>query len=182
MGCLGLPEEVHFRHAVLARGYVFVAVSGGSGVGDCWFGGEAPKVKRAIEYVRKAENLPDSAKVFATGSSSGGSLMTPMAEEPSEGGVDNLECIVPMVSTASATSRKIPTLHVEMNRDASTDSAGKRMTQELKSQGIRAAAISAEPLPLTKTYLGQCLSQDVAQEVIQSMHKSGDIDDHGFLK
>merc|ERR1719464_2052101 len=27
--CLGLPEEVRFRHAVLARGYVLVAVSGG---------------------------------------------------------------------------------------------------------------------------------------------------------
>jgi len=123
-------------------------------------------VKTAIEYVRKTEELPDNTTVFATGSSSGGSLMTPMAEE---GGVDNLKCIVPMVSTASSTSRKIPTLHVTMSRDFVTDSAGQVTTGVLKLEGIRAAEISAKPLPLTEAYLGQCLSVDLAREVIKAM-------------
>jgi len=178
--CLGLPEEVHFRHAVLTRGYVFVAVSGGSGVGSCWSEGEAPKVKQAIEYVRKAEGLPATVPVFATGSSSGGSLMTPMADSD---GVQNLKCIVPMVSTADATSRKIPTLHVEMSRDSWTDRSGRQATESLKRQGVRAASISARPLPLTEAYLSQCLSDpNLRAAVIKAMRQSGDIDAKGLLK
>jgi len=175
-GCLGLPEELRFRRAALQRGYAVVAVSGGSGKGACWSPAEAPRVRRAIEHVLEAERLPGDLPVFATGSSSGGSLMTPMAQPVAEGGVRNLRCIVPMVSTAEATQRKVPTLHVYMTRDEGTASFAHQQYLDIQAQGIRAGEIGAKPMPVTAEFLGRCLKADVAQQAVDELRQQGILD------
>lgn len=180
-GCLGLPEEVYFRRTVLSRGYVVVAVSGGAGTGDCWSPTEAPKVRDAIEYVRQRENLPDSLPVFATGSSSGGSLMEPMAAPVDQGGVANIKCIVPMVSVAGVTERKIPTLHVCMAQDSFTCDSAHQQYLSLKAAGVRAGEIAAPPRRLTVGFLSKCLNAKLAGKVIKALSDAGYLDDKGRL-
>jgi len=180
-GCLGLPEEVYFRRTVLSRGYMVVAVSGGAGTGDCWSSSEAPRVRDAIEYVRQKENLPDSLPVFATGSSSGGSLMEPMAAPVGEGGVSNIKCIVPMVSVAGVTERKIPTLHVCMSQDSWTCGSAHQQYLSIKAAGIRAGEIAARPRSLTVGFLSKCLNAELAGKVIKALSDAGYLDDKGML-
>mmetsp|Transcript_108639 Transcript_108639/g.307102 ORF Transcript_108639/g.307102 Transcript_108639/m.307102 type:complete len:384 (+) Transcript_108639:96-1247(+) len=181
-GCLGLPQELHLRRAALARGYGFVAVSGGSGQGDCWSPAEAPRVRRAIEHVLEAEGLPEGLPVFATGSSSGGLLMTPMALPVAEGGVQNLRCIVPMVSTAESTERKVPTLHVYMTEDSRTASFAHQQYLAIQSKGIRAGEIAAKPISVTAEFLGRCLEADVAARVVDALRQHDLVDSDGKLR
>lgn len=180
-GCLGLPEEVYFRHKVLSRGYIVVAISGGSGTGDCFSSSEAPRARDAIEYVRQIEDLPDSLPVFATGSSSGGSLMEPMAASVDKGGVPNIKCIVPMVSSAGVTEMKVSTLHVCMAQDPFTCRTAHTNYLAIKAAGIRAGEIAAPPRSVTVDFLSKCLSAKLAGEVIQALSGAGYLDDKGKL-
>lgn len=179
--CLGLPEEVRFRRAVLSRGYVFTAVSGGSGNGSCWYFKDLARIKAAVEYVRKEENL-ESTPVFATGSSSGGQLMQPLAEDESQGGLPDLRCVVPMVSPSDETVRGVPTLFVYMSRDSGTSYMVNDQFGDFVVDGIRAGEIEAKPMPLTPAFLGRCISADLGNAVIEALHEADVIDKDGYLK
>eukprot|EP00931_Biecheleriopsis_adriatica_P028179 TRINITY_DN16847_c0_g1_i1.p1 TRINITY_DN16847_c0_g1~~TRINITY_DN16847_c0_g1_i1.p1 ORF type:complete len:172 (+),score=32.07 TRINITY_DN16847_c0_g1_i1:44-517(+) len=77
--CLGLPEELKLRDAALIRGYVVMAVSG-TGYHRCWdMQNDLGRVLQAVQHVRQAEGLEETAPVLATGASSGGAFMGRLA-------------------------------------------------------------------------------------------------------
>lgn len=182
--CLGLPEEVHMRHAALDRGYIVVAVSGGAGKQSCWAGGDLHRVKAAIEHVREVEGLDKDIPVLATGASSGGALMGALAMP---GGLQNLKCIVPQVSgvmdlTWSGATRKIPTLFVYMPRDGMTADMVEDDYLALQARGVRVAKLEVGPRPVTADFLERCLSPELAKKVAEAMRGSGLLDREGLLK
>ncbi|CAK0814974.1 unnamed protein product [Prorocentrum cordatum] len=181
--CLGLPEEVRLREAALRRGYLVVAVSGGSGRQSCWHPGDEVRVAAALRHVRQAEGLPADVPVLAMGASSGGAFLGSLASlAPEDGGVQNLRCLVPQImALQELPARRVPTLFVHMPRDGRTAEAVEAELAELRAAGVRAAEIRVEPRPVTVQLLRRCYAAEGALEVLQALSEQGLLDSRGFL-
>lgn len=182
--CLGLPEEVRLRQAVRARGYVAMAVSGGSGRRSCWDMRKDPiRVARAIRHVQAEEGLPEDVPVLAIGASSGGAFMGTLAAPLESGGLPRLKCIVPQISAlAGGRNRGVPTLFVHMPRDEMRDMYVKADMLDLAAEDVRTAEIRVQPIPVTALLLERCLSADVATVVLESLRHGGHLDREGYQK
>jgi len=181
--CLGLPEEVRLRHAALKRGYVVMAVSGGTGRKSCWYPGDEIKVKKAVQHVLGEEGMPSDTEVLATGASSGGGFMSALSQNVGAGGLPNLKCIVPeIMDIEDGMNRGIPTLFVHMPRDRHTATAVADNLVNLKARGIRADEIEVKPVPITVEFLSACFAADVADGVLKALQSSGLLDEGGMLK
>jgi len=181
--CLGLPEEVRLRHAALARGYVVMAVSGGTGSKSCWYPGDEVKVRKAVQHVLGEEGMPSDTEVLATGASSGGGFMSALAQEVGAGGLPNLKCIVPeIMDIEDGMNRGIPTLFVHMPRDIRTARAVFQNLAQLRRRGIRADEIEVKPVPITAEFLSPCFPADLADDVLSALKSSNLLDEGGLLK
>eukprot|EP00928_Gymnodinium_smaydae_P043468 TRINITY_DN29111_c0_g1_i1.p1 TRINITY_DN29111_c0_g1~~TRINITY_DN29111_c0_g1_i1.p1 ORF type:complete len:401 (+),score=81.66 TRINITY_DN29111_c0_g1_i1:101-1204(+) len=182
--CLGLPEEVRMRQAARSRGYVAMAVSGGSGIKSCWdMGRDAARVQSAIRHVKGAAGLPESAPVLATGASSGGAFVGLLAAPLEQGGLEHLRCILPQImDVRGAPNRGVPALFVHMPRDTRTDARVQADLAALRTQGVRVGEIRVDPVPVTAALLAPCLPAALAEEAVQALREDGHLDDSGFLK
>jgi len=177
--CLGLPEEVRLRQAARERGYVVMAVSGGSGEQRCWARNrDAERVVAAVKYVKKAEGLSKSAPVLASGASSGGAFLGTLA---APGGLKHLSCIIPQVmGLGGARILNVPTMFVRMSKDEWTADEVAVDLERLRKEGVRTAEILVNPVPVTAELLGRCLAVDVATEAAEALQKQKVLDDEGF--
>jgi len=99
-----------------------------------------------------------------------------------EGGLPNLRCIVPQISSVGgAPNRGVPALFMHMSRDEHTTSSVARDLEKLRQQGIRASDIRVDPQPVTEEMLGRCLSQEVAADVMAALRAGHHIDEKGML-
>jgi len=180
--CLGLPEEVALRHYALSRGYVVMAVSGGSGVKSCWYGNsDVPKVVEAVRHVREAEHLGQDVPLIAMGASSGGAFVGLL---PGAEGLGKLQCIVPQImSVDSRVNEDVPTLFVHMaKRDVGTAARVSAAINDLKTRNVRVGEIRLEPRPITTSFLQGCVSEADAASLIQAFKDASVVDDEGFLR
>eukprot|EP00933_Yihiella_yeosuensis_P046762 TRINITY_DN42374_c0_g1_i1.p1 TRINITY_DN42374_c0_g1~~TRINITY_DN42374_c0_g1_i1.p1 ORF type:complete len:346 (-),score=71.81 TRINITY_DN42374_c0_g1_i1:328-1365(-) len=182
--CLGLPEEVRLVKAARARGYVAMAVSGGSGRKSCWsMARDADRVKKAVEYVKNEEGLPEDAPVLATGASSGGAFMGLLAAPLERGGLPHLKCIIPQIMEVNgAPNRGVPTLFVHMPRDRRTATGVASDIQMLQKLDIRTDEIRVNPVPVTADLLQRCVRMEVAQDIVKNLEADSILDEKGFLK
>lgn len=182
--CLGLPEEVQMRQVARSRGYLVMAVSGGTGRQSCWeLDEDAARVAAAVKYVRKEEGLPDSLPVLAMGASSGGAFMGPLAMPEDRGGLPGLQCIVPMImGLHGAEIRNVPTLFVHMPKDKFGAIEVANDIERLKQKGIRAEQIQVRQKPVSVPLLSRCLDAAVAKDVLAALKKKDLLDAGGFLK
>lgn len=182
--CLGLPEEMRMRQRVRQQGYVVAAVSGGSGARSCWnLKKDAPRVKRALDYIRGVENLP-LAPLVLMGGSSGGAFMGELVLQD----LGNVKCSVPMISfinVASDYPKHVATMFVHMARDTRTTAGVKTNIDELTQRGVRTERLTVEPAAVNAQFLrrdGFGLAEASAQKVIAKFTAGGLLDDEGFLK
>ncbi|CAJ1445966.1 unnamed protein product [Effrenium voratum] len=177
--CLALPEEVEMRNYALSRGYVVMAVSGGSGVQSCWYGErDVDKVVEAVAHVRQAENLA-TAPLLAMGASSGGAFvgLLPAAQDL------NLKCIVPeIMDVQSDLNDKVPTLFIHMPRDHRTARGVKENIQDLQDRNVRVTELSAKPRRVTSEFLQKCVTAELAKKLLRSFEEGGVIDSSGYLQ
>jgi len=175
------------RQVARARGYLVMAVSGGSGVQSCWNSrSDVSNVGKAVRRVRELEHLPESLPIFAVGASSGGSFVGRLAATLDQGGLPGLQCIVPQIMGIRAAQggnrRGVPTLFVHMPRDARTAAAVEMDIADLQSDGVRTKEIRVDPKPVTAELLQACLSPDAASDVAAAVKAAGLLDVQGLLK
>jgi len=181
--CLGLPEEVRLRQSARKRGYLVMAVSGGSGRQSCWSQVDVHRVRQAIQHVKSVEGLLEDSPVLAIGASSGGAFVGHLAAPLSAGGLPHVRCIVSQImSTRHSENRGVPTMFVHMPQDGRTAQAVSADILRLQTEGIRTAEIKVEPSPVTPELLAPCLVLDVAQDVVTALHRHGLVDERGFLE
>jgi len=182
--CLGLPEEVRLRQAARKRGYLVMAISGGSGRQSCWRSQvDVHRAREAIQHVKSMEGLPEDSPVLAIGASSGGAFVGHLAAPLSAGGLPHLQCIVSQImSTRHSENRGVPTMFVHMPQDGRTAQAVSADILRLQKEGIRTAEIKVEPSPVTPELLAPCIGLEVAQDVVTALHGHGLVNEQGFLE
>merc|ERR1712008_5381 len=182
--CLGLPEEVRLRQTARKRGYLVMAISGGTGRQSCW----SPRVDvhrahEAIQHVKSVEGLREDVPVLAIGASSGGAFAGHLAAPLSAGGLPHLRCIVSQImSTRHSKNRGVPTMFVHMPQDGRTAQAVSTDILRLEKENIRVAEIKVDPSPVTPELLAPCLGPDAAQDVVAALHRHGLVNEQGFLE
>ncbi|CAE8616612.1 unnamed protein product, partial [Polarella glacialis] len=181
--CLGLPEEVHLRNVALSRGYVVMAVSGGSGRKSCWnLQGDAAKIAAAVKHVKDAEGLPEDAEVVAMGASSGGAMVGRLAVAESQGGLPHLKCILPEIMGTPFPNRGVPVLYIHMPRDTNTAFEVEEEIEDLKSRGIRPAELRATSLPVTAEFMSRCLAKEHSETAVKALSDAGILDERSLLR
>lgn len=182
--CLGLPEEVLLRQKMRKKGYVVVAVSGGTGARDCWDPDvDAPRVKTALDHVRAQENLPHQPLILM-GSSSGGGFMGELVLQD----LENVSCVVPVLSSITVYRDyplKVPALFIHMSRDKLNLDSVRENLEELNTMGVRADEVMVPPVNVSVDFLvhrGYGLTRASAEQVSTSLKETGMVDDDGFLK
>jgi len=185
--CLGLPEEVRLKEGLRRRGYIVVAVSGGKGVQSCWYDTDVEKVARAVDHVRKVENIGDAnLPVFAFGASSGGSFVGEL-----EGKLHGLKCITPMISDVrdpDPVRTPLPALFLHMPRDKRTAAAVSRNIAARRKRGGVAAEFPVKMQPLTPTFFSSRtvgtsvqVSEEVSRSIVQGLRGANELDAEGYL-
>ncbi|OLP91706.1 hypothetical protein AK812_SmicGene26563 [Symbiodinium microadriaticum] len=181
--CLGLPEEGILRRYALKRGYVVMAVSGGSGVRSCWYGQrDVTKVGAAVRHIRKVEKLSENLPLLALGASSGGAFVGLLPGVDASVGLGKLQCIVPeIMDVDSSINDAVPTLFVHMPRDERTASFVADSVADLTSRGVRVKELRVEPRPLTPAFLQSCLAETDATKLVTALQDHSVLDSKGFL-
>eukprot|EP00416_Gambierdiscus_australes_P025496 CAMPEP_0171066192 /NCGR_PEP_ID=MMETSP0766_2-20121228/7280_1 /TAXON_ID=439317 /ORGANISM="Gambierdiscus australes, Strain CAWD 149" /LENGTH=339 /DNA_ID=CAMNT_0011522347 /DNA_START=48 /DNA_END=1067 /DNA_ORIENTATION=+ len=174
--CLGLPEERQLVQTARKRGYLVVAVS--SGFSTCWSFHDTQRVERALRHVLEKEGLsPNSTPVLATGASSGGSFMGPLAEGALR---VQLRCVAPQISDADFEAF-VPAIFVHMPRDQRTAERVQRRLEELRSRGSRVAELRVEPVAVDVALLSKAVASEQAKALVRALKESGHLDADGLL-
>jgi len=182
--CLALPEERQLVEEARKRGLYVMAVSGGTGKQSCWNLNEDPaRVKQAIDHVIEHEGLDANVPVFATGASSGGAFMAPLAMALRQ----RLKCVVPQISALAPSPSieafaelRIPTLFVHMpERDPGTAEAVEADMSALRQKEVRVQSIPVGPYKVIDE-LHAHYTADQAERIAGAF-KSGDLLTDGML-
>ncbi|CAE7550486.1 unnamed protein product [Symbiodinium natans] len=181
--CLGLPEEGALRRYALSRGYVVMAVSGGSGVRSCWYGArDVAKVGAAVRHVRNVEQLPADLPLLALGASSGGAFVGLLPGADASIGLGKLQCIVPeIMDVDSSVNNGVPTLFIHMPRDERTAAFVAESIGDLTARGIRVSELRVQPQAITPAFLRSCLSEADAAQLVKALQEHSVVDAEGFL-
>jgi hypothetical protein len=137
-------------------------------------------VLAAVEHVC-LEELVSNATVLAMGASSGGAFVGLLSESVASGGLPNLQCIIPQVSSLAGANRGVPTLFIHMARDRRVADRVASDVDILRSDGVRVGEILLQPLPVTTSMLERCVSKSTALEILQRLQAKGHVDNSGFL-
>lgn len=180
--CLALPEERQLVEEARGRGLYVVAVSGGSGTQSCWdLDHDSPRVKQALDHVIAQEGLPSNIHIFATGASSGGALMGPLALELGH----RMKCIVPQVSALHGSveevaARRIPTLFVHMaQHDAGTAQSVESDIRKMQANHARVQELKVAPVQVMDE-LSAHYTPELAKDIEEAL-KSGNMLQNGYL-
>eukprot|EP00927_Polykrikos_kofoidii_P051065 TRINITY_DN44879_c0_g1_i1.p1 TRINITY_DN44879_c0_g1~~TRINITY_DN44879_c0_g1_i1.p1 ORF type:complete len:428 (-),score=38.97 TRINITY_DN44879_c0_g1_i1:2-1285(-) len=183
--CLGLPEHVLLRQTVRARGYLFVAASGGTGRQSCWdTRRDVTRVRMVIEHVRLAEGLVDAPVVLMGGLSPDNAFFGELALT----NLPHLSCIVAMntpIGVSGMHSLRPPTVFQHMSRDVATASVVRRDISALRRRGIPVSELEVHPVPVTAAFLargGRGIEASTAANVVSAFRAKGLLNSQGFLK
>jgi len=181
--CLGLPEEGILRRYALNRGYVVMAVSGGSGMRSCWYGQrDVAKVGAAVRHIRNVEKLSEDLPLLALGASSGGAFVGLLPGADASVGLGKLQCIVPeIMDVDSSINDGVPTLFVHMPRDERTASFVAESIADLTSRGVPVKELRVEPRAITPAFLQSCLAEADAAKLVTALQDHSVVDSKGFL-
>mmetsp|Transcript_11849 Transcript_11849/g.22613 ORF Transcript_11849/g.22613 Transcript_11849/m.22613 type:complete len:397 (-) Transcript_11849:144-1334(-) len=156
--CKGLVEEKRIVRAALERDLAVVAVSSEDRRSGCWRNKDAPRVARALEWVKKHKgwaHLP----LFALGASSGGSFVGNL---PKDVEIDGLTIQImglretafrpPFKGNLHKSKQYPPTIFIHMPRDSYTALVVEENVRHLRRMGIPAVALEARPVPVSPNF------------------------------
>jgi len=178
--CLGLPEERSIVQDARDRGYVVMAVSS-TGFKRCWdMDVDIDRVKRAVDFVSQAEELPQGADIIAIGASSGGAFVGALAATNVLG--DRLKCIAPQISPVPAGSpnwnHKTRVVFVHMPKDDYTAEAVKSNIETL-SQASRVKEVPVLERPV-RDVIQPHLSPEDTSNIVKALQQTY-LNESGFL-
>lgn len=182
--CLGLPEERQLVEEARNRGYYVVAVSG-TGWHRCWdFSKDPVRVRKALDYVFRAEGLNDTLPILATGASSGGAFMSAFALAMRRPPV----CVVPQISALDSAGSlsdfaalRVPTLFVHMAlHDPGTAARIDGDVRELEAHGVPTKQIRVLPTRPADE-LAAHFSKEEAEELRAALEGGGLLKPDGTL-
>ena len=159
--CIGLPEEIHWRRAMLSRGHMVIGISSQDRIGrGCWFevkkdrGESAARVARTLIQRLNLTHLP----IFATGVSGGAFMaMNLPFSMPELAGIYALvrSFDIPEKDYNLPHNRPYPPivfLHMALH-DPKTAKLVSRSVKYLQQHGRPAAQVIMDPQPPTVEFL-----------------------------
>lgn len=187
--CLGLPEEMRLRAAILRRRLAVIGISSLDRVDKrCWSEVKKDKGANVAAILRnwiKREGLED-LPLFVVGASSGGQLVLtlPSIMEEIEGvyaqvrGVDDSVFELP-------NQRPFPsTAFVHMPRDEDNAVVIARNIKTLRSKGTPVLEVRISPRPVTVSFLTErspLIDVPAAQVILEALKTAGVAADNGTL-
>ena len=189
--CLGLPEEITWRRAMLSRRYVVIGISSQDRIGKgCWFevkkdrGKSAAKVARTLIRELKVQNLP----VFVMGVS-GGAFMAmnlPHAMPEIAGVYAQVRALNLQEYKLPNNQKYPPIVFVHMaTRDPQTADLVAESIEYLTARGTPAVEFRTEPQPLTMDFLTMRshgrVDLKMAMEIVNTLKKYKYVDENGLL-
>lgn len=189
--CIGLPEEITWRRAMLARGYVVIGISSQDRVGKgCWFevktdrGASAAKVARAIIRQIGVKGLP----VYAMGVSGGASMAMnlPQAMPEIVGVYAQVRALKPREYRLPNGRVYPPIVFMHMaTRDPENADMVEKSIDFLTARGTIAAEIRTEPQALTVEFLtarshGE-VDIEMAIKIVDTLKEHGYLDSENIL-
>lgn len=185
--CLGLPEERQFVELARSRNYLVVAVSGGSGRQSCWYMDRDPsRVEKALRHVFHHEGLSlGKMPILATGASSGGHFMAPLALHLSslDGFKESLRCVIPQISafaSQDADGMQVPTFFLPMSRDEGTLQAVDENIEALQRASVPVRKQLVGDVPVSDELEEHQISH--GQQITSLLRAKGFLDAQGKLK
>lgn len=193
--CVGLPEEVMWRRAALARGLVVIGISSQERSKDikargCWFevkkdnGTSAARVIRTVIRRLKLQHLP----LYVAGASSGAILAMSLPwAMPEIVGVYSQVRGLPIEKFQLPDGRKYPPIaFVHMAKgDNETAQLIAENIEVLKAAGTLTAQTFIDPRPVTIEFLTArgigAITPAMASSIIRILREHGYIDSHGML-
>lgn len=187
--CLGLPEEMRLRAAVLGRKLALIAVSSLDRTGKrCW--AEVKKDKGAnvaaiVRYWMKRENLEDKP-LYVMGASSGGqlALTLPVIMEEISGVYAQVRGVDDSLFQSSKHKPYPPTAFVHMPRDQDNAKIISQNIKTLKKLGTPTLEIKIRPRPVTVSFLTErspLIDTAAANAIIEALQEAGIATANGTL-
>eukprot|EP00316_Scyphosphaera_apsteinii_P020767 CAMPEP_0119314500 /NCGR_PEP_ID=MMETSP1333-20130426/32946_1 /TAXON_ID=418940 /ORGANISM="Scyphosphaera apsteinii, Strain RCC1455" /LENGTH=355 /DNA_ID=CAMNT_0007319619 /DNA_START=23 /DNA_END=1090 /DNA_ORIENTATION=+ len=170
--CTGLPEEIRIVDAVLTAGWVPIAFSSEDrDFMRCWdFGGDGPRVARAVAAFQKRHEALTHAPVAAFGASSGGAFALQLSQLVQlKATVSQIMAIPPHMLRAATPFP--PALFVHMQRDQRTASLVHKCVHKLRESGTRAEQLTITPLPVNASFYKRRV-RNVSSALSVALHKA----------
>mmetsp|Transcript_130217 Transcript_130217/g.243644 ORF Transcript_130217/g.243644 Transcript_130217/m.243644 type:complete len:363 (-) Transcript_130217:150-1238(-) len=187
--CLGLPEERQFVELARSRNYLVMAVSGGTGRQSCWdMDGDRSRVEKALRHVFQHEGLSlGKMPILATGASSGGQFMGPLALHLSSlhDFKKSLRCVIPQISaftSLDASEMTVPTFFLPMARDKRTLQVVNENVEAITRNNARVSKQEVADVPVADEFEDEQYGISHGKQVVTQLEVNGFLDDQGKLK